>query len=65
MRSDRFHVALTVAGRPVQDGWWSDEETARRKFVSWIGQYGDTPGARIALADQAAGVMLASWPGEG
>lgn len=58
----RFHLTLSVAGRPVMHGWWSAESTARGKFRTWIGSYGGLPGARVVLADEETGGVLAEWP---
>ncbi|MFB7739987.1 hypothetical protein ACFC08_37840 [Streptomyces sp. NPDC056112] len=63
--SQRFHLTVTAAGRPVVRGWWGSETTARRKFPSWVGEYGSMPGARIILTDEQQGSVLTSWPGEG
>lgn len=43
-------------------GWWGSEATARRKFTSWIGEYGSMPGARVILVDEETGEKLAAWP---
>ncbi len=51
----RFHLAVTASGRLVMQGWWESEETARRKFTSWVGEYGSMPGARITLTDEQRG----------
>jgi hypothetical protein len=59
----RFHLPLTSAGDPVQHGWWGSEATARRKFTSWIGEWGELPEARVVLVDEETGEMLDSWPG--
>ncbi|MET9073811.1 hypothetical protein ABZX95_16925 [Streptomyces sp. NPDC004232] len=59
----RYHLLLTTTdGRPVQRGWWHVEETARRKFVRWIGEYGSIPDARVTLTDEETGDQLAAWP---
>ncbi|MFF4764251.1 hypothetical protein [Streptomyces sp. NPDC001292] len=63
--SQRFHLIVTAAGHPVAQGWWGSETTARRKFSSWVGEYGSMPGARITLTDEQQGSVLMSWPGEG
>jgi hypothetical protein len=60
---DRYHLALTVDGRPAMHGWWAKESTARRQFRSWVGEHGP-PGARIVLVDEASGDVLAEWPDE-
>jgi hypothetical protein len=60
---DRFHLALTVDGRPVMHGWWAKESTARTQFRSWVGEHG-LPGARIELVDEASGDVLETWPDE-
>ncbi|MER5914758.1 hypothetical protein ABT124_30895 [Streptomyces sp. NPDC001982] len=60
----RYHLVLASAGRPVQHGWWSDEAVARGKFVSWVGEYGTMPDARLVLADEAEARPLAVWPDE-
>lgn len=58
----RYHLALTIDGRPTMHGWWQDRTTADRKFRSWIGERGSMPGARITLTDQTTGRELAAWP---
>ncbi|MGV9888412.1 hypothetical protein [Streptomyces sp. NPDC003395] len=63
-RPGRYHLLLASAGRPVQHGWWNNEATARRKYVSWIGEYGSMPGARVTLTDDETGETLTSWPEE-
>ncbi|MFJ6564694.1 hypothetical protein ACIQMV_33540 [Streptomyces sp. NPDC091412] len=63
--SQRFYLTVTAAGRLVMHGWWGSETTARRKFSSWVGEYGSMPGARITLTDEQQGSVLTSWPGEG
>jgi hypothetical protein len=60
---ERFHLTLTADGRPIANGWWASEETARRKFRSWVGDWG-RPGARVALTDEDEQQVLASWPDE-
>jgi hypothetical protein len=60
----RFHLTLSAAGRPVMHGWWSDETVARGKFVSWVGEFGKGPGARLLLVDEAEARTLAAWPDE-
>ncbi|MFD5566670.1 hypothetical protein [Streptomyces cadmiisoli] len=62
MTPGRYHLTLT-AGRPIQHGWWDSEQTARRKWSSWVGEYGSMPGARITLVDEEMGTVLADWPG--
>lgn len=61
---DRYHLTLTVDGRPAMQGWWSVRETADRKFRERIGEQGSKPGARIVLVDTVAGETLATWPDE-
>ncbi|CAL9676493.1 hypothetical protein [Streptomyces sp. enrichment culture] len=58
----RYHLLLTMDGRPVQHGWWSREETARDKFRRWIGERGGTLGTRVVLLDEETGAVLADWP---
>ncbi|WP_171109227.1 MULTISPECIES: hypothetical protein [unclassified Streptomyces] len=60
---ERYHLLLTSASRPVQHGWWGSEATARRKFSSWVGEYGSLPDARITLVDEETGETLTEWPG--
>lgn len=60
----RFHLLLTVDGRPMMHGWWASEETARRQWTAWTGERGSMPGARITLVDEETGDVLASWPEE-
>jgi hypothetical protein len=62
MRPGRYHLLLASAGRPVQHGWWDREETARRKFTTWVGEYGSMPDARITLVDEDTGTVLTTWP---
>lgn len=57
----RFHLLLTVDGRPTQHGWWGSEATARRKLKTWVKEQGH-PGARITLADEETGEQLDEWP---
>lgn len=64
MNPGRFHLTLTVDGRPVVHGWWSVRATADRKFREWIGAQGSKPGARIMLVDTATGETLTEWPDE-
>jgi hypothetical protein len=61
---ERYHLTLTSAGRTVMQGWWASEATARRQFTTWIGERGSMPDARITLVDEAAAVVLTTWPGE-
>ncbi|NWF25214.1 hypothetical protein HW130_02875 [Streptomyces sp. PKU-EA00015] len=58
----RYHLVLTVDGRPVMRGWWADRATADRKFLSWIGERGSRSGVRVTLTDQIDGKELAAWP---
>ena len=64
MNPERYHLVLASAGRPVKHGWWGRKETARRKFASWIGEYGNMPSARITFVDDTTGETLTSWPDE-
>jgi hypothetical protein len=64
MHPERYHLLLAAAGRPIQHGWWASEATARRKFTSWVGEYGSMPGARVTLTDEETGSTLTSWPDE-
>jgi hypothetical protein len=57
----RYHLLLTIHGRPTMHGWWGSQATADRKFRSWIGDYGSTAGARITLTDEHDGRQLAAW----
>jgi hypothetical protein len=62
MHPERYHVTLSSAGRPVQHGWWENEATARRKFASWIGEWGTVDGAQVTLVDEETGAVLTEWP---
>ncbi|MFF3639372.1 hypothetical protein [Streptomyces sp. NPDC002250] len=62
--TDHYYLLLACDGRLVLRGWWGTEAVARRKFLSWIGEYGTLPGARITLTDERTAAMLASWPGQ-
>jgi acyl-coenzyme A synthetase/AMP-(fatty) acid ligase len=61
---ERYHVTLAADGRPLMHGWWGSEATARRKFISWVGEYGSLPGARVTLVDEETGSVLTTWQGE-
>ncbi|MFF0013667.1 hypothetical protein [Streptomyces sp. NPDC005374] len=60
----RFHLTVSATGRPVMQGWWSREATARDKFRDWIGAYGRMPGAHVALTERAGADerLLENWP---
>lgn len=64
MNPERFHLVLSSADRPVQHGWWAVEATARRKFSSWVGEWGTVEGARVTLTDEDTGETLTEWPDE-
>lgn len=61
MTSDRFHLTLTVDGRPAMHGWWGSEATARAKFLRWVGW--EVTAARVVLVDEETGTVLDEWPG--
>jgi hypothetical protein len=61
---DRYHLLLTLDGRPAMQGWWTSEATARRQFTSWVGERGSMPGVRITLVDEETGETLETWPEE-
>ena len=63
MDDQRYHLTLTADGQSVAHGWWASEETARRKFRSWVGDWG-RPGAQVVLTDEDEQRVLASWPDE-
>ncbi|SDN17483.1 hypothetical protein [Streptomyces wuyuanensis] len=58
----RYHVTLTLDGRPAAHGWWQSRATADLKYRAWIGERGSIPGARITLVDETTGAELSSWP---
>jgi len=64
MDDQRYHLTLTLDGRPAMNGWWASEKTARRQFTTWIGERGSMPGVRIVLTDEATGERLTTWPDE-
>jgi hypothetical protein len=64
MDDQRFHLTLTLDGRPAMQGWWGSEATARRQFKVWIGERGSMPGVRIVLVDEETGTVLTTWPDE-
>jgi hypothetical protein len=64
MDDQRYHLTLTLDGRPAMHGWWGSEKTARRQFKVWIGERGSMPGVRITLVDEQEQLVLASWPDE-
>jgi len=59
---DRYHLVLTLDGRPAMQGWWPLETTARRQFSAWVGERGSMPGVHITLIDTETGATLAEWP---
>ncbi|MEV7975477.1 hypothetical protein [Streptomyces sp. NPDC086519] len=61
--ASRYHLLLTLDGRPAQHGWWASEATARRKFGAWVGEHG-RPGAQVTLVDEETGEALTQWPDE-
>ncbi|MFC9268889.1 hypothetical protein ACFTXJ_14100 [Streptomyces zhihengii] len=61
--SDRYHLQLTIDGRPVMHAWWSTRVTADRKMSAWIGDYGTRDGVRVTLTDTVEGREIAAWPG--
>ena len=61
---DRYHLTLTLDGKPAMHGWWAKEATARRQFASWVGERGSMPGVRIVLVDTADGTVIHRWPDE-
>ncbi|MEU3340450.1 hypothetical protein [Streptomyces sp. NPDC006668] len=56
----RFHLTLSADSRPIMQGWWGREVTARSKFSSWVGSWG-RPGTPITLVDEQEGAVLTSW----
>ena len=62
MNPERFHLALSSAGRPVMHGWWADRATADRKFSAWKEEHGSVDGARVVLVDEGTGTVLTTWP---
>jgi hypothetical protein len=61
MNPARFHVTLTLEGRPTLHGWWGSEPIARSQFLALVGRYGQ-PGAHITLMDEETGETLTEWP---
>ena len=61
---ERFHLSLSSAGRPVMQGWWPLESTARDQLPVWVGSWGSLPDARITLVDEETGTVLTTWPDE-
>jgi hypothetical protein len=59
----RYHLLLTLDGKPAMHGWWGDKAIARGQVPVWVGSWG-VPGARITLTDQETGEQLAEWPDE-
>ncbi|MDN3244128.1 hypothetical protein [Streptomyces sp. ZSW22] len=60
--TNRYRVTVTTDDRPLIHGWWDDETVARRKLISWIGEHGSRPGARVTLVDEETGTVLTEWP---
>ncbi|MFI8191321.1 hypothetical protein ACIF8T_21300 [Streptomyces sp. NPDC085946] len=63
MHPDRYHLTLSSDGRPVAQGWWASEATARGKFTEWVGDWGK-PGVQVTLIDEDTGETLTEWPEE-
>ena len=59
----RYHLLLTLKGRPSMHGWWDDKVAAGGQFTDWIGSWGQ-PGATVLLVDTADGTVIHSWPDE-
>lgn len=57
----RYHLMLSLDGRPAMHGWWASDAIPRRKLKSWIGEHG-RPGVRITLIDEETGETLTEWP---
>ncbi len=57
----RYRLTLTIRGKNSAIGWWHKPETARRKFTSWVGDYG-RPGTEVVLVDTETGTVVRSWP---
>jgi hypothetical protein len=62
MDSERYHLTLAAGGRPMMHGWWASEAVARSQVATWIGSWGELPGARVALVDEETGTALTTWP---
>ena len=60
----RYHLMVTTRGRRAVQGWWGSEAVARRKFTTWVGEYGTLPDPRFTLVDEETGRVLTSWPDE-
>ncbi|MFB7244671.1 hypothetical protein ACFCYX_19685 [Streptomyces populi] len=59
----RYHLLLSVKGRPAMHGWWKTEPAALEQYRGWIGTWG-RPGARVELVDTADGRVIHSWSEE-
>lgn len=59
----RYHLTLTLDGRPSLHGWWAAEATARGQITVWVRKWG-VQGSRITLTDTADGAVIHSWPDE-
>ncbi|MEV0220926.1 hypothetical protein [Streptomyces sp. NPDC050704] len=64
MNPNRFHLTLASAGRPVMQGWWALEATARDLLPVWVGSWGTLPDCRVTLVDEETGETLTTWPGK-
>jgi hypothetical protein len=62
MDDQRYHLTLSLDGRPAMQGWWGSEETARDRFRDWVGRAADD--ARVVLVDEETGETLTTWPTE-
>ena len=62
MTADRYHLLLTLDGRPAMQGWWPRETTARGRHEAWKRERGKMPGVRITLVDEETGRTLTEWP---
>lgn len=64
MNSERYHLTLSLDGKPARHGWWGSERTARLKCAEWIGEPGNAGHVRVTLVDEVTGAVLTTWSDE-
>ncbi|MEU6379589.1 hypothetical protein [Streptomyces sp. NPDC046909] len=58
----RYHLTLTVGGKPARHGWWGSEKVARAKFTLWVSECTGRAGSHVTLVDEVTGETLDTWP---
>lgn len=64
MTADRFHLTLTIDGKPARHGWWGNPHVADDKFRDWVSECTGRAGSHVTLVDEATGTLVQQWPQE-